>query len=83
MYWDVSKLSEVLECCEGSERHKVSVFRKVLELLEVHLVNVRCCGVSECLDLSECLDVSGCRKVIERLWVHFMRSQMRWGLRLS
>ena len=61
----MSKLSEVLECCEGSERHEVSVFRKVLELLEVHFVNVRCCGVSECLDLSECLDVSGCRKILE------------------
>ena len=30
---DVSKLREVLECCEGSESHEVSVCHKVLSIL--------------------------------------------------
>ena len=37
--WDVSKLREVLECCEGSESHEVSACYKVFERLEVHFVS--------------------------------------------
>ena len=42
-----------------------------------------CRKVLECCEVSECLEVSVCRKVFERLEVHFVSSQMLWGLRLS
>ena len=37
-------------------------------------------GVLECFEDSECHEVSVCRKVFERFEVHFVDSQMLWGL---
>ena len=37
----MSKLRGVLECCEGFERHEVSVCRKVFERLEVHFLSIQ------------------------------------------
>ena len=36
---DLSKLREVLECCEGVERHEMSVCRKVFNRHEVYFLS--------------------------------------------
>ena len=56
-----------LDCRDLSECRDVSKLREVLES----------CAVSECLELTVC------HKVFELIEMHFVSSQMLWGLRLS